>query len=507
MDRFKTARRAMFATLGCVGIATAVAVPQMWQPVANAPSTPVDATPLAASQTYPGALLEQHVEITPVKFNFQAPPLPQAEPIMQPGAASMDVAPQTPPVVAPPVVTTPGQSSVLVDQGVRRLPPIDASQSRPSRGSSFVPNTPPTAAQPAMPGKHRFEPNQAAAAPQTSPFKHVSRSGGFNAAAPSPVQHQTQTAAPIASRPSNPVDPAAMAAVTHRANQLIAKGFSLAPRGAHYSARANFIQSLRIISQALDANQGGQQYTQALARGLRALEEAGDFTPKGSKLEADLNVASIISSHRTVALKDHPQLQNVTPLMALQQYYTYAQQQLAYAGGKQPASSRALYGLGKLEGIIGGNDLESKRMAGPRSMAYYQAAMMTDPTNSEAANELGVLLAKYGQWQDARAVLIHSLSKRPTAVGWHNIAVVHDHLRETDLATKARYEMQLASRQQPARPGVVQWVSAKQFAQTNPGPAGVPPRTAPPRVEPAKPGDGKTANRPEAPPWWAPWRR
>jgi len=499
MDRFKTARRALLATVGCVGIATVAAAPLMWQPASDVPPGVPAQQLLAAEAAYPDQLLAGHLTITPVKFNFTAPPLPDAG--STPAANSEASA-------------TPALPSVLYNEGVRRFPPIDVADNTPSaRGSAFAParssppasvfppaSEAPVSAGPPSAGKHRFTENTNT----TGPPVNVSRSTAatrVDTLQPAPPQRNAPQQR-LVSQPSKPVDPAAMAAVSHRANQLIVKGFSLAPRGAHFSARANFIQSLRIISQALDANQGGQQHTQALARGLRALDEASDFAPKGSKLEADLDVASIVTSHRTVALKDHPQLQNVTPLMALQQYYTFAQQQLSFASGKQPAASRALFGLGKLEAIIGGKDLEAKRMAGPRSMAYYQAAMMTDPANSDAANELGVLLANYGQWSDARAVLLHSLSKRPTSAGWHNIAVVHDHLQETELASRARYEMKLASQQRGRNPGAVQWVSAQEFAKSNPGP-----RAAAPRVETPMPGDGKTASRPEPAPWWAPWQR
>ena len=83
------------------------------------------------------------------------------------------------------------------------------------------------------------------------------------------------------------------------AAEKIRNGYALAERGALYAARQEFIQVLRMISRAKDAQSGTSQRSQALAAGLRALDEAEDFAPRGTQLEADLDVAIITSAHRT----------------------------------------------------------------------------------------------------------------------------------------------------------------------------------------------------------------
>jgi hypothetical protein len=108
--------------------------------------------------------------------------------------------------------------------------------------------------------------------------------------------------------------------------------------------------------------------------------------------------------------------------------------------------------------------------------------MLVDPQNHLAANELGVLLARYEQWEDARRVLLQSVAVNPLPQAWHNLAVVHHRLGETTLATQARFEMEQLTRRNPAAaaPGAgpqVRWLSADDFAFTGdrptPAPLGV----------------------------------
>lgn len=287
----------------------------------------------------------------------------------------------------------------------------------------------------------------------------------------SPVERQPPDQATAA--PADPGADPAMRAVCEQAMQAVQYGLSLAERGATCSARAQFIQGLRMIAQALDASVAGAAHSDDLAMGLRALEEAEDFVPRGSQLEADLDVAAIIQAHETPIFKDEPE---PTPLVALQRYYTFAQNKLADAAGPTPAGSMALYGLGKLYALQPGQTPEQLRLSAPKAMALQHAALTADSRNFRAANELGVLLARYGQLQDARGVLLHGLSLHPTPSLWHNLSVVHERLGEADLARRAKYEYELALRQAPRDPRTsrVQWVSPDVFARSTRTPADQP---------------------------------
>lgn len=260
----------------------------------------------------------------------------------------------------------------------------------------------------------------------------------------------------------------AMQAVSERALGITQNGAALADRGAFYSARSEFIQALRVVTQALDAQCGDASHSQALAEGLRALSEADDFAPHGSQLEADLDLASIVASHRTPVLKQQD-LQSITPLHALQQYYTFAQQRLTAAGEHEPAASQALFGLGRLTALMAERSADDRRLHAPKAMTLFQAALAVDGRNARAAHELGVLYAQFGQLEDARRLLVISVNLSPQKETWHNLAVVHERLGEADLARKARYELQLATKAMGNRTVAsngmaVEWVDAARFA-------------------------------------------
>ena len=89
--------------------------------------------------------------------------------------------------------------------------------------------------------------------------------------------------------------------------------------------------ALRLVAQALDAESQTGTHSRALAAGWTAVKEADDFMPTGSRMEADLDLSSIIAGHRTPVLKAAPR-ESLAPLTALECYFTFAQEQLAAAG-------------------------------------------------------------------------------------------------------------------------------------------------------------------------------
>jgi predicted Zn-dependent protease len=173
----------------------------------------------------------------------------------------------------------------------------------------------------------------------------------------------------------------------------------------------------------------------------------------------------------------------------LQQYYGYAQQQYAIAAAGTPAGSRALYGLGKVHMTLARESSDDRSHQTPKAMAFFQAAMQADQRNHLAANELGVLLAQYGQLAEARRVLVHSVSMQSHAEGWQNLAVVHSRLGEQDLARKANYERELLlarSSGQPAGDKPVTWVAPREFNALG-GPDAM--AAAPAYAQPARPSN------------------
>lgn len=270
--------------------------------------------------------------------------------------------------------------------------------------------------------------------------------------------------------------PVSLAAVADQVDTITTRGFVLAEKGALYSAKAEFHHALRAVAQALDAQQGGRDFSEALALGLEALEEAGDFAD--AQYGPVVDVELVVESHQTPILKPYD-LSKVSPVVAMQRYYTFAQEQLVQASGRAPVAGRVFYGLGKLHMVLGEASPAAERLHGPTAMAFQQTALLIDPTNHLAANELGVLLARFGKFAAARSVLQHAVAICPLPATWQNLAIVHRELGEEGLEAQAVANWQLAVQRQQSDSGdampddgsMVHWVSPQQFAGAAPGQA------------------------------------
>ncbi len=256
---------------------------------------------------------------------------------------------------------------------------------------------------------------------------------------------------PDDARPVGP-PPRVSRAVVGRAQALVLDGRKLAERGAVYAARAKFIQALRTVARSLDVQARTTYYSRALARGLQALDEAADFYPTGSQLEGQWDVERIAATHQTPLVRHRgsgdQERPRTTALGALQQYHAYAEQELADAGGNEPVAADALFGLAKLQPFLHSTADNRGALAGPRAMSLYQAALIVQPNHYLAANELGVLFARYGQYDDATTVLEQCVSVQPNMTdAWHNLAKVYELAGQPSRADVVRERMQIAQRQ------------------------------------------------------------
>lgn len=414
----------------------------------------------------------------------------------EPPLASGTVRPAAP-VVAPP-------SAPIAESGAPRMPSVVKRQpTGPASG-------------PAMPrgtgGTAREQLLQAARG-QTTHSQPAGASAKTPAAA-GPARARMAVAAPRS---------AAMQAVTHRAEQAIQRGYDLAGRGALYSARAEFIQALRTIAQALDLRVGDRRHSAALAAGLKALEEAEDFVPPSTSLESDIDVTVLIRAHDTPVCKELRDEQ-LLPVVVLRHYYTYAQEKFVVAGGGEEAASMALFGLGKTFGALADQQITNVVAAEPKAMVFHQAALTTYPGNFLAANELAVLTARFGEYATARALLQYSVSLSPHSAVWRNLALVHDRLGEQRLSQLARREAELAlARETSARPGNregiipasdVEWVDPATFATSGQALADLqspvaadPSKSSSSAAKRVKPAANKANNQPRSASWWKWWAR
>ncbi len=262
---------------------------------------------------------------------------------------------------------------------------------------------------------------------------------------------------------------------------MVDRGFRLAEKGAFYSAKSEFRQALRTVSQALDTHFATNEYSESLEAGWLALDEADDFSAhsqRGPRVDVEL----IVESHQSPILKNYD-LTGVSPVLAMQHYFVHAQERLVQAGGRAPVASRALHGLGKLHMVLGEKSTSAARLHGPKAMAFHQTALTTDPTNFMAANELGVLLARFGKLQEARNLLQYAVSFYPTPETWQNLSTVHQRLGEASLAFQANANWQVSLQQvaatdpmtrQANNRSMVQWVPPQAFIGQKPNASGMP---------------------------------
>jgi tetratricopeptide (TPR) repeat protein len=308
--------------------------------------------------------------------------------------------------------------------------------------------------------------------------RFASEKGGPSAGSMSPAAAEPEPVYPTTQTPSGapitaslvPVRSEQLEAIARQADRQIRHGFELAGRGAYFAARSEFITALRLLAQGLDTQQRTSRHSKALAAGLTALKEAEDFLPQGAKLEADLDLSVLIGGHTTPALKDHDPA-TLTPLAAIKAYLTFAQRQLAEAAEKETAGSMALHALGKLHEELANKKTTGIQAAGPKAVVFYQAALSVCPQNFMTANDLGVLLAKSGNYPRARAWLELSAALSQSSTVWGNLAVVYERLGRNDLAQSARQQVQWAQERERNRrqnqalaaDGAVRWVDTKAF--------------------------------------------
>ncbi|MCA9246946.1 MAG: hypothetical protein KDA42_07520 [Planctomycetales bacterium] len=247
-------------------------------------------------------------------------------------------------------------------------------------------------------------------------------------------------------------------------------GFGLGNRGAYFSARGEFIEALKILATATDLIEKTKAHNQSLAAGLRALEESDDFVLEQTVVEADLDLAILVSSHRTEILPAE-ELDTLTMLEARQRYYTFAQRQLAAAAGHGRAASMALYGLGRIESKLSEQDAIRNSAAESKAVVYHQSALMAAEDNFMAANELGVLLARFGQFREARDVLAHSVRLQAEPTTWRNLAKVNQRLGDERLANAALAQAKMLEQGSAtvagnaSSPTAVQWTNPAEFAR------------------------------------------
>lgn len=242
-------------------------------------------------------------------------------------------------------------------------------------------------------------------------------------------------------------------------------GKSLSRRGAAFAARQEFYSSLRILAQSHDKQVGGVQYTQSLRNGIIALKEAEDFIVADTESQIGLKVANVIETHTTKIISPQS-ASGMTAIEAMQRYFAFASHQLARAGGQNVVAAECFYCLGKLHSVQAKQGSSASNLDVAKSLVFHQAAISADPSNYRSLNELGVLYANSGRFEESKEMLKSSLRNHQLPQAWENLAVVHQRLGETQMAELANREFELASAQQSH--STIQWTNVNEFNKNAP---------------------------------------
>ena len=197
------------------------------------------------------------------------------------------------------------------------------------------------------------------------------------------------------------------------------------------------------------------------------MREVKDFAVRNADVQVGLNVAEILETHQTRIISEN-EAAVMSPVEAMQRYFTFAHQQLSFAGGHNVVTAEALYCLGKLHTVMAKHDPETLDIA--KAIVFHRAAVSSDPQNSRSYNELGVLLARSGQMGEAEELFKKSLQINPIAETWQNLAKIHGRQGEVELAQLAQAEFAIASQIVPVQSPTAQiaWLPGQAFNQVGP---------------------------------------
>lgn len=234
--------------------------------------------------------------------------------------------------------------------------------------------------------------------------------------------------------------------VEARAREHIEYGESLARRKSYLAAREEFTLAVLLIARSHKSQSDPDAYSNRLALGLAALDEASDFVgPNHHGSQHDVLQQKVLS-HKTKLISPN-EIGNISRTKALDRYCGFAQSQIEQAIGYSAAGSAALHTLGKIETRASVNNRQGDWTGQARALVFFRAAMSCDPANAACANDLGVLLHDMGRLAEAEQVLKVSIASSPTRSAWANLASVHSQLAVNAKVVDERdRQLQLAKR-------------------------------------------------------------
>ena len=263
-----------------------------------------------------------------------------------------------------------------------------------------------------------------------------------------------------------PVQMGISEAVAQQAVHHIEYGKSLARRGASQAAGQEFLSALKVIAQGNDTVAQSNQFSRALGQAVLAMREARDFVSSNVETQMVVEVSGITESHRSNVIRPE-QAKTTTPSQAMKKYFAFAQQKFDEAGGRNPVTAEVFYCLGKLHSVASFNQSVPNKLDVAKAITFHRAALLSDETNHRSANELGVLMVKTGQLDEATKLFKKSLIANPTPQTWKNLAKTHQRMGQTQLAKLANTEFSIAART-PSASSSIEWMPTSKFNASAP---------------------------------------
>lgn len=202
-------------------------------------------------------------------------------------------------------------------------------------------------------------------------------------------------------------------------DRRLSYAFDLAQRGATYTADTEFRSVLGLCALELDAREGGVSHREAMRQGWIAIDEADQFSGNQVDWRDAADVRTVAIGHVTPVLRGAQT--PVDSIEAVQAYYAYAENRLAYACHGVPGATLAYYGLARTILVPG----TAVSHAAGKAALLHRVALIVAPQNVLSANELGVLLAQHGQLDDAQSIFQQCVAIEASPETWRNLSVVY----------------------------------------------------------------------------------
>lgn len=219
------------------------------------------------------------------------------------------------------------------------------------------------------------------------------------------------------------------------------------------------MEALWLIAQSHDNLRGTPDHRLHLEAALLAIKEAEDFTPFLGRRAVRSGLERACVAHRTTV--DRNDIATVSVVELLRRYLDAAENSFVSALREEKLGAEIVYVMARVEELAARQSDQSTRWSAAKKIMLYRVARQINPGNVSAANELAVMLGRFGRWEEARDILLSATTDNTPKPAWHNLATIYDALGEHQLAQQAT---RLSKESVTPRPAV-RWVTPAAFTK------------------------------------------